>query len=401
MKRKKIIIISVVTILAGFLIFIGYYYYRVLTAEIVVIVKPNTTIEVNKKIHVSDLITSINGKLLKDELVDTSKIGKKEVNFTFINDDNIKVDYRFYIMIEDTTPPIIGVPNSYTVTKGYDDDLSKKFFCGDNYDDTPSCKIEGEYDTNTVGSYQLTYVAKDKSNNEITKNFTLYVQDPPKNSSNNNYYEIETIDFNKIKKEHKDENTKVGIDVSRWQGDINFSEVKKSGVEFVMIRLGSEDSEGEFFIDPKFEQNIKGFNEVQIPVGIYYYSYADSIKKAKKEAKWVVDQLKKYKIDLPVVYDWENWSSYQDYKLSFHSLSEVANTFLSIIKKAGYEPMLYSSKYYLENIWEKSNYKVWLAHYTTNTNYTGNYYMWQLCNNGKVSGIEDNVVDINILYEKK
>ena len=166
-----------------------------------------------------------------------------------------------------------------------------------------------------------------------------------------------------------------------------------------MIRVGSEDKDGNLFVDPKFEEYIKGFNEVKIPVGVYYYSYADSVEDAKKEAKFVLKQIKKYDIDLPVVFDWENWSNYREYNLSFHSLTNVAEAFLSTIEKEGYKGMLYSSKYYLENIWFKTDYDVWLAHYTKQTNYEGKYVMWQLCSNGKVDGINDNMVDIDILYK--
>ena len=75
----------------------------------------------------------------------------------------------------------------------------------------------------------------------------------------------------------------------------------------------------------------------------------------------------------------------------------MANTFLKTIEKAGYEGMLYSSKNYLENIWFETEYKIWLAHYTTETNYQGDYYVWQLCSNGRVDGITGNV-DINVMY---
>ena len=76
----------------------------------------------------------------------------------------------------------------------------------------------------------------------------------------------------------------------------------------------------------------------------------------------------------------------------------MANTFLSVIEKANYKGMLYSSKSYLENIWYKTKYDTWLAHYTENTDYEGKYKVWQLCNNGIVPGIDDNMVDINIMY---
>ena len=98
-----------------------------------------------------------------------------------------------------------------------------------------------------------------------------------------------------------------------------------------------------------------------------------------------------------MVFDWENWSFYQEFNLSFYSISEIAKTYLNEMEKAGYEGMLYSSKYYLENVWFKQKYPVWLAHYTTKTNYQGEYKVWQMCSNGRVDGIYGDV-DINIMY---
>jgi len=79
-------------------------------------------------------------------------------------------------------------------------------------------------------------------------------------------------------------------------------------------------------------------------------------------------------------------------------LTEIAKSYLSVIEDAGYEGMLYSSKNYLENVWYKTKYPVWLAHYTDKTNYEGEYKVWQLCANGRVSGINGNV-DINVMYK--
>ena len=401
MKKKKILILSLIVIAILVLITIIYNYYRVLTAKIIVLTKPNTQVEVYSKTHISDLIISMNGKLIDDKLVNTNKVGVHEETFSFINDDKIKVSYTFKVKVVDTTKPIIGVPSTYTIIKGYAKDLSKEFFCGDNYDNEPNCRVEGDYNVNEIGSYNIIYKATDKSKNEVSQKLTLNVID---NNNNKTYNEpnkaIVTTDYNEIVEKYKTKNTKIGIDVSKWQGDINFKKLKESKVEFVLVRVGSEDSEGNFFVDSKFEQNIEGFNEVKIPVGIYYYSYANSKEKAKKEAKWVIKQIKKYDIDLPVVFDWEDWSSYREYNMSFHTLTEVAEAFLEEIEKAGYKGMLYSSKYYLENIWYPTDYSIWLAHYTDKTNYEGNYYMWQLCSNGKVEGIDDNLVDIDILYKK-
>ena len=134
-------------------------------------------------------------------------------------------------------------------------------------------------------------------------------------------------------------------------------------------------------------------------VGVYFYSYADSNEEAKKQAEWIVKTLNGRKLDLPIVYDWESFSSFNSYNLSSHSFNEVANTFFNIIVENNYEPMLYGSKNYLEKIWDTDiPYKIWLAHYTNKTNYEGNYYIWQMCSDGKIDGI-NGYVDIDILYK--
>ena len=105
-----------------------------------------------------------------------------------------------------------------------------------------------------------------------------------------------------------------------------------------------------------------------------------------------------YKLDLPIAFDWEDFSNFRKFKLSLHNLNEMANAFIKTVMDAGYQGMLYSSKTYLENFWQnKYNYPVWLAHYTDKTSYQGNYLMWQLSNTGRIPGIYG-PVDINIMY---
>ena len=320
------------------------------------------------------------------------------VKFQYINDDDIKINYTFEIDVVDRIAPLIFSSKSFSVTKGYDGNLAEKLFCGDNYDNNPKCEIIGHYDYNVVGSYPVAFLGTDSSGNVSRTDFTLNVKAPSTGGSSGGGSSSNYINFSDVVNEHKTFKTSIGLDVSRWQGDIDFQKVKDAGVEFVFIRVGSQKGvDGEYYIDPKFERNIKGFKEVGIPVGIYFYSYANSKANAKKEAKWIIEQLKPYKIDLPVVFDWENWSFYQEFNLSFYSISEIAKTYLNEMEKAGYEGMLYSSKYYLENVWFKQKYPVWLAHYTTKTNYQGEYKVWQMCSNGRVSGINGDV-DINIMY---
>ena len=167
-----------------------------------------------------------------------------------------------------------------------------------------------------------------------------------------------------------------------------------------MLRVGIQKGlGGEYNLDTKFKDYIEGFNKEDIPVGVYFFSYANSKEEAKKQAKWVIKQIKKYDIDLPVAFDWENWDGYRNFNVSFHSLNEVADEFMDTIESKGYESILYSSKNYLNMVWTYTNHDVWLAHYTEQTDYDKDYLIWQLTEKGKVPGIEGNYTDIDILYK--
>lgn len=377
--------------------------YEVKKAKKIVELK-TTEVEVYSDIKLKDLISNINGKIIDNKKIDTKKLGKKEITFEYINNDNIKINYTITINVVDKTPPIISQIKNYKITEGDTTDISKTLFCGDNYDKNPKCTIKGEYDVNTPGTYNVTFVGVDSSNNKSTNKMNIIVEEKQENKqSKNNTQQKEPVytDYKDVIKNYKTSDNEIGIDVSHWQGNINYKKVKKSGVEFVYIRVGRGDGIGEgYVLDEKFIKNIKGFNKVGIPVGVYFYSNANNKNDAIKEAKWVIKQIKKYDVSLEIVFDWENWSKFQDYNLSFYSLTETANAFTETVEKAGYKGMVYSSKNYLETIWYNINSDIWLAHYTSKTDYEKEYKVWQLCNNGKVAGIEDNLVDINIRYKK-
>lgn len=399
-KKKLIVVVPIVIIIITILTILSvklYNNWRIANAEIIVELQETLEVEVFSQAKLSDFLKSINGELIEDFEINTTTIGEKPVNFKFINDDDIEVSYSFKINVVDKVPPLIFSSTQFTVTQGYTGNLAQELFCGDNYDDNPTCEIVGEYDINTPGTYPVTYKGTDSSGNESTNNFNLIVK-AKSSSSSSSSSSATTKQFSDIVAKYKNENTKIGLDVSRWQGDIDFQKVKDAGVEFVFIRIGTQRGVGgEYYIDPKFEQNIKGFQNVEIPVGVYFYSYANNKLAAKVEAEWVVEQLKPYNLELPVVFDWENWSFYQEFNLSFYHLTEMANTYLGVVEKAGYKGMLYSSKNYLENVWFETNYPVWLAHYTDQTTYQGDYQVWQLCSNGRVPGISGNV-DVNVMY---
>ena len=229
---KKKILIPVIILESILLIFGGiklYSYLRIKYAKVEVELVPDLTLEFNDKKKVSDYIESINGKIVNDYTIDSSKLGKKTIDFKFINDDNIKLDYSFDINVVDTVPPVVWLSNTYTLKKGSKDTLLDDILCGDNYDNSPKCEIIGDYDLNTEGNYTLKFKATDSSNNITEKDFTLKVYEPVQTKSDNSTKtkeEIKYVNFSDVVNKYKDNNTKIGIDISLWKGDIDFKKLK-------------------------------------------------------------------------------------------------------------------------------------------------------------------------------
>ncbi len=192
----------------------------------------------------------------------------------------------------------------------------------------------------------------------------------------------------------------VGIDVSTWQGVIDYEEVKRQGVEFVMIRVGLRNADNKINEDEYFERNITRALAAGLHVGVYFYSTASNEIEALEEAKWVVERIKDYKITYPVVYDLENIGLFNTAGLSLEQVNKHAKMFLDYVKNSGYVGCLYSNGYDLRNRWDTNylkDYLVWYAHYTDEPSYEGNYVIWQYSNTGKVKGIYGNV-DLDVAY---
>ncbi len=364
----------------------------------------NTIVEEPKEtVVLNDLSYNFNDKVyLKDitgietnETLDTITLGDNTYNF-----ENYEIHYS---VVDNVRPMILGGGSSVTVYTGSSEkSVVNKFLCGDNQTSKPDCHIEGKYDLNKVGTYSVKYIAIDESGNEASKDFKLVVKKKPKNSSSSSSSSSSkpgTPIKNYIDK-YKNENTLIGIDVSVWQGDINFSKVKKDGVEAALIRLGyGPTSEGKIKLDSKFKANLKGFKEQKIPVGVYFYSYAKTKEDVIKQAEFIVKHLNGTELELPIAFDWENWKSFNNYNVSFKDLNDLYLTFSSELEKHGYKTMLYSSAYYLNKIWDTHN-NTWLAYYTSNNDFKKEYMIWQASSRGKVSGISGHV-DVNIFYMNK
>ena len=364
----------------------------------------NLKVPVYSKLKVKDLIASIDGKVITNKTLNTEELGKQEVSFVYKDKNNKEKRGVFTIDVVDEEKPLVWLSGSYSARVGSNLNLEDEIFCADNYDSNPTCKIEGTYDLNTAGTYNLTYVATDSNKNEERINFTLNVYEPAPATTTQTPDAAEQREevvtaFNDVVATHKDENTEIGIDVSKWQGDIDFRKVKDAEATFVMIRVGSQQGvDGEYVLDPYFKQNIENALANDLKVGVYFYSYANSKKEARKQATWVLDQIKDYEITLPIAFDWECYNSFNQMELSLFGLNEVAESFLEKVEDKGYDGMLYGSKNYLNSIWKYHDYDVWLAHYTDQTDYDSHYIMWQLCQDGRIDGI-NTAVDINVLYK--
>ena len=398
--KKKIIIISAIVIVAILIIsLIIYFNVRIVVDNSGFTLKDDLTVNVYSNVKVKDFIKDIDGKVVDNNKIKTTEIGKVEVEFIYLNSDNRKRKGTFEVEVKDLEEPLIWLSNSYSVRVGDDVNLEDEILCADNYDSNPSCKIIGDYDLNTAGNYSLVYEAEDSSGNKESVDFTLYVYEPREVTGGGSNSNVTYTDFNAILEEHKSDDTSVGIDVSKWQGAIDFSKVKEAGAEFVIIRVGHQNGVGgEYVLDPYFKRNISDAIENDLDVGIYFYSYADSKKEARKQAEWVIKQINDYDITLPIAFDFESFTSFNNMNLSLYQLNEVAESYFSTLEDKGYDTMLYGSKNYLNAIWKYNTNKVWLAHYTDKTDYDKDYMMWQLCQDGVIDGI-NGFVDIDILYK--
>lgn len=200
-----------------------------------------------------------------------------------------------------------------------------------------------------------------------------------------------------------------GMDVSQHNGKINFKKAKRDGIEFVFIRVGYTGYTKSSFslnLDKKYKTYIKDATKAGLKVGVYWYSQSTKVSEAKKEAKALLKAIKGYSITMPVVFDYEfadtKKGRLDSAKLSKTNMTANALAFLNTVSNAGYDACIYASENFLvEHLYANqisSNFKVWLANYSSKTNYNGDYEFWQHTAKGIVSGMRGNV-DINFWYK--
>lgn len=200
-----------------------------------------------------------------------------------------------------------------------------------------------------------------------------------------------------------------GIDVSFYQGDINWKNVKAAGIDFAIIRVGYRGfGDGSLVVDTKFKENLVNAKAAGVDIGLYFFTQAINVAEAKQEADFVINQIKGYKLEMPIYFDIEELGNsaarFDAANLSYNAKTDICKAFCNTVQKAGYKAGVYANKYCLlyhfnANELAKS-YNIWLGHFTNQTDYNGQYNMWQYTGNGRVNGIST-IVDMNVLYMNK
>ena len=207
--------------------------------------------------------------------------------------------------------------------------------------------------------------------------------------------------------------TTFGIDVARYQGTIDWSQVAASGVQFAMIRVGYRTQKtGEIVADSNAKYNMQEAQANGIKVGAYFFSTAITAEEAVQEADWVADYISQYQITYPVAFNCEGFENAdsRQYNMTQSERTDMAIAFLNEIYNRGYTPMFYAAKNEMtgDAKWDTSRiektYKIWVSQYptvpypkTAQSDYAGTHAMWQYTNQGTVAGISK-PVDVDIAY---
>lgn len=231
------------------------------------------------------------------------------------------------------------------------------------------------------------------------------VEELPKSTYDNSLFQVNENGF--LTYDSDEYTCKIGIDVSRYQGNIDWAAVKGAGVQFAMLRLGYRGyGSGALVMDPYFQQNIQGAQANGIEVGVYFFSQAITPEEGAEEARFCLNALKGYHITYPIVFDWESYDSSLEPRtdgLDDKILTQCAVAFCEEVEAAGYQSMVYSNLtyFYLHfDLNQLVDYPLWLAQYNSRPSFYYHFDMWQYSGTGKVPGIDGNV-DLNIHFIPK
>ena len=200
-----------------------------------------------------------------------------------------------------------------------------------------------------------------------------------------------------------DEDALFGIDVSKWNKDIDWEAVAASGVDFAIIRCGYRGSKtGALVEDPYFRKNIEEAQEAGVKIGVYFFTQATTEVEAVEEASMVLALCKGQKLALPIFIDTEGaGGTGRADGLDVEMRTVVCEAFCRTIENSGFNAGVYASKNWYENNLETErleDYTIWLAQYSREATYEGEYDLWQYTSAGTVEGINTRV-DLNMCYQ--
>ena len=298
--------------------------------------------------------------------------------------------------IPDTKAPFFLVYNgSPTIKLGDTFDIHKYMGYADDVDRHVDLEVSGEVNTAVVGTYPLQITLRDDAGHTTTQKMNVGVAaELPGGGAGGGKKE----EFSDFVNNYKNDQTCVGIDISRWQEDVDFEKVKAAGCEFVYMRIGGLD-DGELYTDRYYAANIAGAKAAGLMVGIYWHAEESNAQEVKASVDYLMSVLNGVELDFPIAYDWEDFVHFENYGMNIADLNNNLDVFVDEINARGYKACLYNSKYYLETIWPSAaKHPLWLAHYVSSTNYGGSYFMWQHGCTGRIDGINGDV-DLDVLYK--
>ena len=191
-----------------------------------------------------------------------------------------------------------------------------------------------------------------------------------------------------------------GVDVSAFQGKVDWKKVKQSGIDFAIIRLGYRGYESGKLVEDEYAKiNLKNAKEAGLKIGAYFFSQALNIKETDQEIQFMLKILGDTKLDMPIVLDWEiPANTARTRKMDARTLTDIQRHFCGQMRDQGYQPMIYFNWHQSEHLYvlhELEDYPFWLALYQDRMTYPWKVEMWQYSDKGKVPGIQGNV-DLNV-----
>ena len=259
----------------------------------------------------------------------------------------------------------------------------------DDEEDIKEDEKKDEDDPSTDGKHtKITYV-------DGTEEWVLINQQLPKNT----YDYTKLVSQSGVMKYYVDgaKTSYFGLDISKTQGYIDYNKLVKSGVDFVMLRVGARGySTGQLVLDEYYVDNIKGATDSKLYVGLYFSSQATTKEEAVEEANMVITQIGAYKIDYPIVFEMETIvnDGSRTSALTKEERTDIAIAFLDTIKAAGYIPMIHGDKEWLltkVDLSKLTSYDIWLSQEGDLPDYPYQFSMWQYNKSGNVDGISGNV----------